>query len=171
MSAGARRLLAGAALAVLLIVVWSWWRSPERRLYRRLDELMSRLEKDGDESRLASAATARGVLDFFAPGFLVRAAPYEGSLDDPQQLMGAVLRFRDTARQITIATSEREAILQESPPTATLGFVVTVTMDAGRGPGRERWRVRSLWNEQDGEWKIAELELTERLEGGLVLPF
>jgi hypothetical protein len=171
MTPGVRRLLAASALAVLVFIAWSWWQSPQRRLYRRLDALLAQLEKDGEESRLAAAATARGVLDYFAPGFVVRAAPYEGTLTDSQQLMGAVMRFRDGAGRISATAGERETLLQESPRTAAMTFVVTVVMDAGRGPSQERWRVRSLWLEDGGEWRLSELELAERLEGGLALPF
>jgi hypothetical protein len=165
------RALVAGGLVVLAVAGWWWWRQPERRVLRQLDELMARLEKDGEEGQLDAGATARGVGALFAPGFYVRATPYEAELSDPQELMGAVLRFRGSAQRIAIDTTEREAHLQASPPTAVLTFVAAVTMDQGRGPASERWRVRTLWIEDGGEWRIAELELVERLEGGLDLPF
>ena len=158
-------------LAVLAVVVaaawlgWSWWRSPERRIYRRLDALMDQLEKSGDESALAGAATAQGVLDFFAPGFIVRARPYEGGLSSQQELAGAVMRFRGAARSVTINVSDRSLTLGPGERSCELTFVAAVAMDRGTGPGRESWRVRSLWIEDDGEWRISELELLDRVEG------
>ena len=87
------RAVVAAALLAAAAGAWTWWRSPERRLARRLDALVELLEKDGEEGSLPAAATARAAVDFFAPGFLVRARPYEGSLADPRELTGAVLRF------------------------------------------------------------------------------
>ena len=164
-----------AALAVIVLAVWlgwRWWDSTERRIYRRLDALTSRLEKDGEESALAGAARARGVLDFFAPGFIIRARPYEDELRDPQVLMGAVMRFRGSARRIAIDVSDRHLTLGPGERSGELVYLAGVTLDRGGGPGRESWRMRSLWIEDDGEWKISELELLQRVEGsGGVLGF
>ena len=172
MPANARRLAAAVLLAAAALALWVWWRSPERRLARRLDALVESLEKEGEEGSLVAAATAREVLGFFAEGFLVRARPYEGSLGDPQELMGAVMRFRGAAPRIAIVVGDREVQMHPGDRTAAVVFVATVTLDgSGRGPGRESWRVRSLWVEDDGEWRISELELVERLAGGLLLPF
>jgi hypothetical protein len=157
--------VAVAAFAAL----WVWLHSPQRRIYRRLDDLAARLEKDGDEGSLAAAATARGIVDFFAPGFFVRARPYEGELRDPQELAGAVLRFRGVAHRIAIAISGRQLTLAPDQRSGELLYVVAVTLDRGNGPSRESWRVRSLWIEDGGVWRISELELLERVEGGGVL--
>ena len=159
-------------LAVLAVVVvaawlgWNWWRSPERRIYRRLDALMDELDKHGDESALAGAATAQGVLDYFAPGFIVRARPYEGRLSSRQELAGAMMRFRDAARSISIDVSDRHLTLGPGERSGELTFVASVGMDRGAGTGRESWRVRSLWIADGGEWRISELELLQRIEGG-----
>jgi hypothetical protein len=172
MPASARKLAAAVALLVAAVALWVWWRSPERRLARRLDALVEALEKGGEEGSLVAAVTAREVLGFFAEGFLVRARPYEGSLGDPQELMGAVMRFRAAAPRVAIAIGDREIQMHPGDRTAALAFVATVTLDgSGRGPGRESWRVRSLWVQDGGEWRISELELVERLSGGLVMPF
>ena len=158
-------------LALLAVVVaaawlgWGWWHSPQRRIYRRLDALVERLEKGGGESALAGAATARGVLDFFAPGFIVRARPYEGELRDPQELAGAVMRFRGGARRIEIAISDRHLTLGPGERSGELVYVAAVTLDRGAGAGHESWRVRSLWVEDGGEWRIAELELLQPVAG------
>jgi hypothetical protein len=169
------RLLRLAAAAVLLAAAagaWSWWRSPERRLARRLDALVELLEKEGEEGSLPAAATARAAVDFFAPGFLVRARPYEGTLADPRELTGAVLRFRAAAPRVAIQVADREVEVAPGERTGTVVFVATVTLEReGAGPGRESWRVRSLWVQDAGEWRISELELAERLGGGLLLPF
>jgi hypothetical protein len=163
------RLVRAAVVVGVLVAgwaAWSWWSSPQRRLYRRLDALAGQLEKDGNESALAAAASAQGVLDFFAPGFLVRARPYEGELRDRQELAGAVMRLRGTARKLSIAISDRQATFGPGERTAELLYVAGVTLDRGGGPGRETWRVRSLWIEDRGEWRISELELLAPLEGG-----
>jgi len=160
------RLAAAVALLAGAWWLWAWWRSPERRIYRRLDALVELMEKSGEESALAGAATASGVLDFFAPGFIVRARPYEGELGDPQELAGAVMRFRGGARRIEIEVSDRHLTLGPGARSGELVYVAAVTYDRGAGPGRESWRVRSLWIEDAGEWRLSELELLQPVDGG-----
>jgi hypothetical protein len=169
MSPRTLKLAAAIAALVALWLLWGWWHSPQRRIYRRLDALAELLEKDGDEGSLATAATARGVVDFFAPGFFIRAQPYEGDLRDPQELAGAVLRFRGGARRISIGISDRHLNLAPDERSGELLYVAAVTLDRGNGPGRESRRVRSLWIEDGGQWKISELELLEPIEGGGLL--
>jgi len=171
MSPRAIRLAALAVVVAAAWLGWSWWHSAERRIYRRLDALTSRLEKHGSESALGGAADAHGVLDFFAPGFIIRARPYENELRDPQELMGAVMRFRGGAGRIDVEISDRHLTLGPDERSGELVFLAGVTLDRGAGSARESWRVRSLWIEDGGEWKIAELELVQRVEGGGLLGF
>ena len=170
-----QRLRVPVAIGVVLVAAFFAWRhyaSPERRVLARLDALMKQLSKEGGESQLVAAATARGVADFFASGFFVRADPYEGQLEDARDLTGAVMRFRGAGERIEAAASDTEVLVDETAGTAIVHFVGNVTLDAGRGPARESWRVRSLWVEDADEWKIAELELLEQLEaGGLLQAF
>jgi len=171
MSPRAIRLAVLAAIVAAAWLGWSWWRSPERRIHRRLDALMDKLEKHGGESALAGAATARGVLDLFAPGFIVRARPYANELRDPQELAGAVMRFRGGARRLEVAVSDSQLTLGPGERSGELVFSAAVSLDRGAGAGHERWRVRSLWIEDGGEWRIAELDLLERIEGNGTLGF
>jgi hypothetical protein len=166
MSPRLRTLLLAAGLLVAAGAVWLHLASPERRVLRRLDELAERLGKNGAESQLAAAATARGVADFFAPGFVVRAQPYDGSLSDPRELMAAVMRLRGAGERNAVDFAEGDVQLDEASRSAVVTFVATVTLDRGRGPSRETWRVRSLWIEDAEEWRISELELLERVEDG-----
>ncbi len=166
MSARSLKVAVAAGGLVALWLLWGWYQSPQRRLYRRLDALAGRLETSGDEGALVAAATARGVVGFFAPGFLVRARPYEGELREPQQLAGAVMRFRAGARRLRIGVSDRQLTLAPDGRSGELRFAATVTLDRGNGPGRESWNVRSLWIRDQGEWRISELELLERVAGG-----
>jgi hypothetical protein len=167
------RLRTVVAVVLLLaagLAAWRHFTSPQRQVLRRLGALADLLAKDGPENQLTAAATARGVAGFFAPGFFVRADPYEGELADPQQLMGAVMRLRGPAQRLDVAFSDRDVRLDEVSRTAVVGFVGTVSLDRGAGQGRESWRVRTLWVEDDGEWRIAELELLEQIETGGLFP-
>jgi hypothetical protein len=165
------RVLVVVAALVALAFAWRWWRSPQRQVYRRLDALVELLGKQGEEGSIALATTAQSVGDFFAPGFLVRARPYAGELRDRQELAGAVLRLRGGARRLDVDLSDRAFTLAPDGRSAELLYVAKVTLDRGAGPGHESWRVRSLWIDDAGEWRISELELLERLEGGNVLGF
>lgn len=166
------RIVIAVAVLAGAWALWSWWSSPERRLYRRLDDLVAKMEKSGDESGLAAAATAQGVLDFFAPGFIARARPYEGELRDPQELAGAVMRLRGAAQQLSIVISDRQATFGPGERSAELLYTAGITLDRGNGAARESWHVRSLWIDDRGEWRISEIELVAPADGsgGLFRP-
>ena len=168
MSGAWRRLLIAAAAIAALWLLWGWWRSPQRQVYRRLDGFAQALGKHGGENALGAAMAARAVGEFFAPGFIIRAHPYADELRDPQQLMGAVVQLHTGARTVDVDVSDRAFTAGPGGTSAVVTFVGTATVDRGGGPGRERWRVRSLWVLDAGEWKMSELELVERLEGGNV---
>lgn len=170
MGPGLRRLVAAAALVGMAALGWWYFASPERRLLRRLDGFGELLGKDGPESQLVAAASARGVAGYFAPGFFVRAEPYQGQLGDPQELIAAVMRLRGAGERVQVAFSERDVQLAAGARTAVVGFVATASVDRGAGPGRESWRVRSLWVDDDGEWRISELELLEQVERSGLFP-
>jgi hypothetical protein len=160
-----------ALLGVVAFFAWRHFTSPQRRVLRRLDALAAQLQKHGAESQLVAAATARGAAGFFAPGFFVRADPYAGQLTDPRELIGAVMRLRGAADRVGVSFADRDVQVDDLARNAVVGFVATVTVDRGAGPGRESWRVRSLWIEgDDGDWRIAELELVEQLESGGLFP-
>lgn len=104
----------------------------------------------------------RDVVALFAPGFAISARPYEGTITDAQQLAGIVHRYRDRASRIAVSDSDREIERFENR-TAEMTAVVQVDGDRG-GPGRERFRVRVAWREDDGVWRVQELEIVEVLE-------
>ena len=106
------------------------------------------------------------MADFFATGFLVRARPYVDEVRDPQELMGAVLRLRTSGARVQVRFTDRDFTLGPGGTSAVVPFVGRASVDRGNGASREAWRVRSLWILADGEWKISELELVDRLENG-----
>ena len=165
MSGRTRRIVIALVLLAILGTAWSYLVSDTRRLQRRLSELEDLLDKDGEEAAIVTAATAGQVARFFAPGFVILAAPYEGQLTDPQQLQQAVYRYRTAAPRIDATFGDREIELRDNR-TAVLVFTALVVMDFGDRSGRESYRVRSSWAEIEGEWVVSELEVLEVLPEG-----
>jgi hypothetical protein len=157
------RLLAVALAARVAFLVWRWWGSDERRLWSRLGELESAFAKSGEERQLAAVVRAKAVLDLFAPEFRISAAPYEGSIEDREQLAGIVYRYREGATRIAVADGERGLEIRPNG-TAEMRCVITVRGDGAQGPGVERFRARVAWRRDDGVWTISEVEILERLE-------
>jgi hypothetical protein len=158
-----KRLLAAAVAIALAAFAVAHLRGDRRVILRQLGKLTALLERGGPEQPLASWGVARQVGDFFAPDFLVAAPPYEGRLADRQQLAAAVHRFRGSAERISVTTADHQLAVRDNG-TAELGFVATVSLQRPRGPARESFRVRALWQKDEGRWRIHELELLEVLE-------
>ncbi|MFN7940520.1 MAG: hypothetical protein U0X73_02905 [Thermoanaerobaculia bacterium] len=157
------RLLAVALAALVVFLAWRWWGSEERRLWSRLGELESAFAKSGEERQLAAAARTKSVVDLFAPGFSISAAPYEGRIEDREQLAGIVYRYRQGATRIAVSDGERELEIRANG-SAEMRCVITVRGDGASGPGVERFRVRFAWRLDGGVWRISEVEILERLE-------
>jgi hypothetical protein len=156
-------------VAAVLIAGWVWWSSDARRLGARLAELEAAFEKDGPEDQLASFGKTRRIVELFAPGFLILARPYEGSISDRQQLAAIVQRYRDSARTIDVSSGSRETEVHSERGTAETTAVFSISGDrGGGGPGGERFRARIAWSRAEGEWRIQEVEILEVLERGLL---
>jgi hypothetical protein len=167
----AKRLLAGLAGIVALAALWSWWASDRRRISARLDEVESLFDKSGPEDQLTAFGRTRHIVAAFAPGFVVQARPYEGSISDLQQLAGVVQGYRESSSRIDVHDSGRATTVDSKRGTAETTTVFALAGDRGAGPGTERFRARIAWVELDGEWKIQEFEILEVLERGGMLGF
>jgi len=158
-----KRLVALALLVAVATGGWIWWKSDRRQIERALGRLERACEKDGAESPLSLVGRAGTLLEAFAPGLLVRAAPYAGTLTDARELVGVIERYRATASRIRITDDERQ--LDVGPNgTAEMTLLVRVSGERGSGPGREAFRARLYWVRTDGGWKIREVEVLEVLE-------
>ncbi|MBP9145051.1 MAG: nuclear transport factor 2 family protein [Thermoanaerobaculia bacterium] len=157
------RLVALLALVGALVALGLWWTSDRRRIVAQFEALQEELGKSGEEGTFDRLGHARGVSEIFADGFVILAEPYEGTIADRQQLMAIVDRYRASAERITVSDSEVEVELRPNA-TAEMTAVVEVIGLRPGGPGRERLRIRVAWREDDGVWRIQELEVLEVLD-------
>jgi hypothetical protein len=152
-----------AAALVGLFMVWRWYSGDERRIAAEFDALLASVEKSGPESQLDRLGHARDFAERFARDFRVSAKPYEGTITDRQQLMAIVDGYRSGAESVAARGVDREIKVRDNG-TAELYARVELDGAYGGGPGRERFRVRLGWVLEEGDWKIAEAEIVERLE-------
>ena len=152
-----------AALVVALVLAWRWYRSDERLIRKEFDELLAAVEKSGPESQLDRLGHARSFAKRFANQFVVTAKPYEGTITDRQQLMGAVDTYREMSTTVKARGVDRELTVRPNG-TADLYSIIELDGAYGGGPGRERFRARFSWVKEGGDWRIAEAEILERLE-------
>lgn len=158
-----KRLLALGVVALAAVVLWAWWSSDRRRIERRLDALVEACEKSGPDSPLALLGRTETILDAFAPGMLVRAEPYGGTIGDPRELARLIHGYRASAGRVQIAVTDRQLVVLPNR-TAEMSGVFRVGGDRGGGPGIESFSARLFWVEDDGTWRIREVEVVERLE-------
>jgi len=158
-----KRLLALLALALLGLGAWAWWSSDSRRIQRRLDALVEACGKSGPDSPLDLLARTQTILDSFAPELLVRAEPYGVTLRDGRELASLIHRYRATSTRAAVSVGERELAMGPNR-TAEMTARFRVVGDSGSGPRGEEFRARLYWVEDEGVWRIREVEVTERLE-------
>jgi hypothetical protein len=156
-----RRPLALLLVVALLAAAWFWWRSDRRRLGARLDEAIAAVSKSGEEDQLTAFGKMRRLVGLFAPGFVVLARPYEGSLSDPQELAAVVGAYRSRVTELHFAVRQRTLTIDSARGTAEMGLVLDSISVGGDGPGRQTYRFRLAWLRDRGEWWIQEAELVE----------
>jgi len=158
-----KRWIAVAAALLAALGAWRWWPSDRRQIERRLDELVAACEKSGPDSPLSLLGRTQTILDSFAAGLLVQAGPYGGSFRDARELAGFIHRYRATSSRVEIAVTESELVVRPNR-TAEMSAVFRVSGERGGGPGRESFRAQLFWVDEEGDWKIREVEVVERLE-------
>ena len=158
-----KRLVALALIAAVAAAGWAWWHSDRRRIDRALGRLERACEKDAPESPLALVVRAGTLLDSFAPGLLVRAAPYGGTITDGRELVGLIERYRATASRIRISDEARRLEIGSNGK-AEMSLVFRVDAVRSGGPGREAFRARLFWVRTDEGWRIREIEVIEVLQ-------
>jgi len=162
MSPRITRILLAVVLLALLGIAYQYWFSDRARLNRSLTRLEELLTKPGAEEPVVAAANSRAVTRMLAPGFVLLATPYENAtITDPQLVFAGVMRLRQAGEAVDTDFTEREVDLRRGNRTATVFFLATVTLDLGDRRGREAYRVRTIWREEEGEWLLAEAEVTE----------
>jgi len=164
-----KKLLALGVAGAIAVGAWMWWTSDRRRLSARIDEMVELFEKSGPEDQLTAFGHTRQIVAMFAPGFVILARPYEGSIADRQQLAAVVQRYREGNTRIEIGDAERAISIDPERGTAETSAVFSLSGGRGVGGGVERFRARIAWVRLDGEWKIHEVEILEVLERGGLL--
>jgi len=157
------RLAALVALLLVALAVWHWWPSDRRRIEKRLDGLVAACEKHEPDTPLRLMTGSQTVLDAFAPGFVVKAEPYGGTISDARELNGLIQRYRASARQVDVAVGV-EALEISAHGTAEMSAVFRVRGVRGDRPGGESFRAQLFWVEDRGEWRIREVEVVEVLD-------
>lgn len=155
-------------LLALAVAVWLFNQlgGEERRIRARLDELAALLDKDGPESPLVAAATARSVSAMFARDFEVALEGY-GSATGPQQIAQALLRYRSPPERIDVTFRDVEIELDAGERSAEMSALGVAVATTDGSLSRRRFRFALRWIREDREWVIRRVELIEELDAGL----
>ncbi len=162
-----KRWIAIGALLAAGVGIWLWWGSDRRRIDRRLARLERVCEKSGSEGEGALDLIGRGeaILDAFAPGFVVTAHPYEGTLTDGRQLVGAIETYRRRCERVRVHDGEEKLTISDHG-TAEMDVLFAVDCRRGGGPSGSgaRFRAHLFWVDTDQGWKIRDFEIVKVLE-------
>jgi hypothetical protein len=162
-----RGLQAAVALAVLLIGGWlavRWWVSPERRVNRNIKKIQELVSKTPGESDLVALGKARRLSEMFADNFEFRAAGFDFYTRDRQRLAAGAHQYRSFSQAIAMRVRQKELTVDKEHRRASTYLTADFVTKARDITGREAYRFRIDWVEQEGDWKIDYVELLEILE-------
>lgn len=162
-----RRLQSAVALAALLIGGWlvvRWWVSPERRINKKIQQIQKLVSKAPGESDIVALGKARRVSEMFADSFEFRAEDFDFYTRDRQRLAAGVHQYRSYSQAIAMRVRDKELTVNEEHRRASTYLIADFVTKARDVTGREAYRFRLDWVEQEGDWRIDFVELMEILE-------
>ena len=162
-----KRLQATVALVVLVIAGWMtvrWWVSPERRINKKIQQIQKLVSKTPGESDIVALGKARRVSEMFADSFEFRAEDFDFYTRDLQRLAAGVHQYRSYSQAIAMRVRDKELVINEEHRRASTYLIADFVTKARDITGREAYRFRIDWVEQDGDWRIDFVELLEILE-------
>lgn len=167
MNLSSRGLQTAVALVALLIGGWlavRWWVSPQRQVNRNIKEIQKLVSKTPGESDLVALGKARNISEMFADNFEFRAEGFDFYTRDRQRLAAGVHQYRRFSQAIAMRVREKELTVDEEHRRASTYLTTDFVTKARDITGREAYRFRIDWVEQEGDWKIDYVELVEILE-------
>jgi hypothetical protein len=155
-----RRIAVGLLLALGLVVGWSWWNSDERRIGRRLDDLLERAEKAPGENQLVAALKAEEIAALFADPFDFRARQFDFATRDRRTLVRTIALYRMRSDRIAAQVLDRRLDVAATERRATMSLTVRF-VGGWQGWTKDAYRFQIGWREQEGEWRIDLVDLVE----------
>ena len=158
------RLLVFALGAALLIAMWQFWPSDERRIRRlvyELSEVFDGRPASSDIERVARLAPLARVLasDVVIEGFSGETVWESGSMRGRDAVVAAAMTALRQLPDLVVSVTSVDVRVRRGTPTATATAGLSISGAAGR---EERWReVRELKLEltrQDDVWLVTHLE-------------
>ena len=162
-----KRLQVTVALALLVIAGWMtvrWWVSPERQIGKSIKRMQKLVSKAPGESDLVALGKARNISEMFAESFEFRAEGFDFYTRDRQRLAAGVHQYRSFSQAIAMRVRDKELTVDEEHRRASTYLIADFVTKARDITGREAYRFRIDWVEQEGDWKIDFVELLEILE-------
>ncbi len=162
-----KRLQATVALAVLVIAGWMtvrWWVSPERRINKKIQQIQKLVSKAPGESDIVALGKARRLSEMFADSFEFRAEDFDFFTRDRQRLAAGVHQYRSYSQAIDMRVRDKELMVNEEHRRASTYLIADFVTQARDITGREAYRLRLDWVEQEDDWRIDFVELMEILE-------
>jgi hypothetical protein len=158
----------GAAALVLLGVaalwLFSWYRSPERRIHRSIAEIEKLVAKAPGEDNLTALGKARKIGELFAEEFEFEAQPFDFSTRDRQRLTAAIHQYRSRSQAIAVEIRDRETSVDPQQGRGTSHLTVEFLTKFQDLAGREAYRFQINWVEEGGEWRIDYVRLLEVID-------
>jgi len=152
-----------ALLGVAVLWLFTWYRSPERRIHRRIAQIESLVAKAPGEDNLTALGKARKLSELFAEPFEFEAEPFDFSTRDRQRLAAAIHQYRSRSQAIAVEIRDRETTVDREQGRGTSLLTVEFLTKFQDLAGREAYRFQINWVDEDGEWRIDYVSLLEIL--------
>ncbi len=142
------------ALALAFLAFYFGLGGAEKRIQRRLDELVGTIEKSDQEGKLAGLAAARKASLFFTEYCRVQHPYGSSDVSGREGVTGLVASLRTYAREISVNIRKQDLSLASDERSATMELWATARVEFADTKEKADQQFLIDWVEIEREWLI-----------------
>lgn len=149
------------AVCIAAVLVYRQCKQDARRINRRLDQLVTVLEKEAAQSQIRTIAKARQVTSFFTADAVIRLHPVYPHTISRAELNPIFLRVHNMVDSLSIRIRDRRFELDREGGTAIMRLAAIGTVHIQGRRDTPTYEFELHWVKQDREWFIERAEIVQ----------
>ena len=146
-------------VCLLGIIIFLGTESEERKINKRLDNLIALNEKSGQENKLNAVSKARRISNIFTENCQIDLPYGRGMVAGRDLLTGSVIQLRAQSDTISLFLRERSVTLATSEISANMKIMVKVSGDFINDEYSDLVGIYLEWDKIDNDWFIDRVSL------------
>lgn len=132
--------------------------SDEELIEKNLAEIVSLVEKNGDESVFVLIGDSRKIMRYVSVEPQIDLGSPLPIINDREELESIIIQVRQTVQALSVRIAKKELTISEDRTSAQMDLEVVGSGSYFDESGRERRRFSVEWAKEEGDWLIKRVE-------------